>query len=260
MNIIIAVYCFILVLSGLITRVSSNKVAKITLFFTIAGTLCALANGVVEKIDPFKHLGPQTGEPIGPSCTLDNIEIKGNDLYIDYIYQDSLDICDYPAGKYTFKDYPVAKSTVKEALSNVSKFCNESQIPTSAIMINILGTADGIPTKTSYYKGDLGDDVIIHYLDENGNYQYIHLQKGVTLMTNKVYAACRAYCVQQLCEGYFGHNNPNINTVLHCFTDIGPKYRKVAISIKIKDFSNPITKEIDKYFLKRALRHAKRRI
>lgn len=254
---ILLTYFLILVISCGVVKLFSNKIVQVTAVFTIISTLYSFANDVVkssEKVAPIRELIDD------PNYSFDNIEIRGNDLYIDYIYQDSLDICDYPAGKYTFKDYPIAKATVGKALSNVGKFCDESQISTNAIMINIVGTADGIPTKVTYYKGDLGDDVIIHYLDENGTYQYIHLQKGITLMTNKIYAACRAYCVQQLCEGYFGHNNPNINTILHCFKDIGPKYRKVTVSIKIKDFSSPMTKEIDKYFLKRSLRYAKWRI
>ena len=254
----LVIYFSILVISCVVVKLFSNKIVQVTAVFTIISTLYTFANDVVKssefKINPIVELIDD------PNYSFNKIEIKGNDLYIDYIYQDSLDIRDYPAGKYSFKDYPIAKSIAGKALTNVSKFCNESQISTDAVMINIVGTADGIPTKVSYYKGDLGDDVIIHYLDEEGIYQYIHLQKGITLMTNKVYAACRAYCIQQLCEGYFGHNNPNINTILHCFKNVGPEYRKVTVSIKIKNFSNPMTKEIDKYFLKRSLRNAKQRI
>lgn len=254
----LVIFISILVISCGLVKLFSNKIVQVTAVFTILGTLYAFANEVVKVTETkIKYIDTLMNNP---NYSFDKIEIKGNDLYIDYIYQDSLDICDYPAGKYSFKDYPVAKSTAGKALIDVSKFCNKSNIPTNAVMINIVGTADGIPTKVSYYKGDLGDDVIIHYLSEDGSYQYIHLQKGITLMTNKVYAACRAYCIQQLCEGYFGHNNPNINTVLHCFKDIGPEYRKVTVSIKIKKFSNPVTKEIDKYFLNRSLRNAKQRI
>lgn len=255
MNIIIAVYCFILIFSGLITIVSSNKIAKITLFFTIAGTLCALANGVIDRAKEKNgalHILTDDKKSLP-----DQLEIKGNDLYIDYIYEDTLDICDYPVGKYSFEDHPIAKLITEQALIKVKEFCDSCHIPANAVKINIVGTADGIATKGSTYLGDIGDDIMVHYLDNKASYQYIHLQKGVTVMTNMEYAACRAYPVKELCEKYFGDHNININTVLHCFKDVGPKYRKVAVSIKIKDFSNLLTREIDKYHLKHTLKHAK---
>ena len=257
MNTLFVVYIVILIVSCALVKIFSNKIVQVTALFTILGTLYTFASGVMgeseKKIEQLKPL-------VENVKYFPNIEIKGCDLYLDYVYTDSLDISGYPAGKYSFKDYPIAKSIAREALIKVKEFCNESHIPTDAIMINIAGTADGIPAKESYYRGDLGDDVFIHYLDERGAYQYVHLQKGITHMTNKVYAACRAYCIQQLCEGYFGHNNPNINTILHCFNDIGPEYRKVTVSIKIKNFSNSATKEVDKYFLKHTLDNAKIKI
>lgn len=228
------IYIIIAILILAVNKIWHKKIAHIIALGSFIIGTCTFARAMIKDYPPIQTFINILIELITDKQNPpDKVTPTTEGIRIDYSY-DFVNIDGYPIGKYSFEDHPIAKSLMSETLTKIKKACDTSGISYNAVKIEIVGTADGIPARRSYYLGDIGDDIGMQYIDDNGILQYIQFEKGKTLMNNLEYAAIRAYLIEKLCKDHFGKNNPNINTRLHCFKEKGPEYRKVTVSFTIE--------------------------
>jgi len=169
------------------------------------------------------------------------ISNNGKDVTLDF-YNDinfkhpyfALGLNKYSVGQYTISNSESQKAIIELFQSFYMEFQKKFSSANSQIAIEVDGSADGIPVfKGSRYEGDLGDLDVSYFSIDEGISKSVHLQKGITPLSNEIYALLRAYVIKSALEQTFPGLKDKIILKTKTYHEIGPQFRSVDIRLSL---------------------------
>lgn len=227
-----------------------RKHSSFIVFVGILVAVLAFAYNIIENIkQPISTTGELFSEIIASDNTVQTkINPVGNDIVIEQLFESKTEITGYPIGVYSFTDFPIVIDPLNKTCKKVRDFIEENNLTQITVEIKIAGSADGVRSNNSLYKGDLGTVHNLQYTSINNNEKKsISLIPNKTIMSNEMYALARAYQVEMYCKQYFINYPIKTNLATYFYKEKGLDYRKIGIKIIIKNAYNKYTKNMNEF-------------